>query len=92
MEKKQGNEEPEDKEQEDKEQEDKEQEDKEQEDSKPPELPPGYIWVTSVDDRGQDNSYILSPPDPDNKGKQTKIRRGRKELLEEHHKYQHFFI
>ena len=90
MEKKQGNEEPEDKEQEDKEQEDKEQEDKEQEDSKPPDLPPGYIWVTSVDDRGQDTSYILSPPDPDKKGKQNKFRRGRKKFLEEHHKNQRF--
>ena len=83
MEKKQ-----EDEEQEDKEQEDKEPDDKEQDDNKASELPPSYIWVTSVDGRGQDDTFILTPPD--NKGKQTKIRKGRKKLLEEHHKNQRY--
>ena len=63
MEKKQEEKEQENKKQDDKEQEDKEPDYKEQEDNKTSELSPGYICATSIDGRGQDDSFILTPPD-----------------------------
>ena len=64
------------------------QEQEQEEEEGTPGLPPGYRWGTCKDKNGKEQSFILTPPDPERSNRQLKIFKGSTYRLKFLHKQQ----